>query len=92
MLGASVEVPTPEGTDRIEIPPGTQGGKTFRVKGKGMPRLRGSGRGDLYAHVFIEVPRDLSEKERTLVEALAQEMNVPIQSTGLMDRIRQLFS
>jgi len=62
------------------------------VRGKGMPRLRGSGRGDLYAHVFIDVPKNLSEKERALVEALAQEMGVPVQSAGLLDRIKQLFS
>ena len=92
VLGASVEIPTLDGTDRIEIPPGTPGGKTFRVKGKGMPRLRGSGRGDLFVHVVIEIPKNLSDKERALVEALAHEMDVPVQSTGLMERIRQLLS
>lgn len=92
VLGASVEVPALEDPEKIDIPPGTPGGKTFRLRGKGMPRLRGSGRGDLYAHVFIDVPKNLSEKERVLVEALAQEMDVPVQSAGLLDRIRQLFS
>jgi len=92
VLGASVEVPTLEEPETIDIPPGTPGGKTFRVRGKGMPRLRGSGRGDLYAHVFIGVPKNLSEKERALVEALAQEMGVPVQPAGLLDRFKQLFS
>lgn len=92
VLGASVEVPGIEEPETIDIPPGTPGGKTFRIRGKGMPRLRGSGRGDLYAHVFIDVPKNLNEKERTLVEALAQEMGVPVQSAGLLDRIKQLFS
>lgn len=92
VLGSMVEMPTLEGTEKVEIPPGTPGGKAIRIKGKGMPRLRGSGRGDLYAHVFIEVPRDLTERERALTEALAQEMKVPVESAGFIDKIRQLFS
>ncbi|MDO9509181.1 MAG: molecular chaperone DnaJ [Thermovirgaceae bacterium] len=91
-LGCSVEVPHLDGTERVDISPGTQGGKAIRIKGKGMPHIRSSGRGDLYAHVIIDVPQTLTERERALMEALAQEMNVEVQSAGLIDRIKQIFS
>jgi len=92
VLGGSVEVASIEGTEKVEISPGTQGGKAIRIKGKGMPRLKGSGRGDLYAHVVIDVPQSLTERERALMEGLAREMDVEVQSAGLIDRIRQIFS
>lgn len=92
-LGCEVEVPSVEGNHRLDIPAGTQSGATFRVKGKGMPRLSSGGRmGDLHVHVNVEVPRELNEKQRTLLEALAQEMNVSVvESTGFLDRMKKMF-
>ncbi len=72
VLGGEAEVPTLDGKVRLKIPAGTQGGKTFRLKGKGMPHLSDTTRhGDLYAKVRITVPRKLGRKERTLFEELA---------------------
>lgn len=74
ILGATVEVPTLEGkTLSVKIPPGTQPGQKMRLKGQGMPGLRGKGRGDLYVRPRIQVPRDLSERQRRLVQELAGE-------------------
>lgn len=71
-LGGEVSVPTLRGNPvQMKIPPGTQGGQTFRLSGLGMPR-RGGGYGDLFVRVNIAVPRNLTERERRLVMELAQ--------------------
>jgi molecular chaperone DnaJ len=69
-LGTTVEVPTPDGPVSVKVKPGTQDGTMLRVKGKGAPRLKGSGRGDLLARVKLSVPKKLSKREREAVEAL----------------------
>lgn len=72
VLGGNVTVPTLTGPVSLTIPSGTQGGQTFRLKGKGMPRLRQPEQaGDLLATVRIEIPAELSAKERELYEQLA---------------------
>jgi molecular chaperone DnaJ len=73
-LGGEVAVPTLDGVVMMKIPAGTQGGSTFRLKGKGMPRLRGSGRGDLMVKVNIEIPRTLGAEQRRLVEELEKSL------------------
>jgi curved DNA-binding protein len=70
-LGATVEVPTLEGRTRVKVPPGSSSGRRLRLKDEGMPGPRG-GRGDLYATVKIEVPKELSKEERQLFERLAE--------------------
>jgi len=73
VLGGKVTVPTLEGPVRLTIPAGTQGGKTFRLRGKGMPDLRDSKKyGDLLATINIEVPEKLTDEERALYEQLAK--------------------
>ena len=69
-LGATVEVPTPDGRVSLKVPPGTQDGKLLRIKGRGVPKLKGSGRGDLIARVRVTVPSKLSKAEREAVEQL----------------------
>ncbi len=69
VLGAEIDVPTLEGRVRLRVPPGTRTGKTFRVKGKGVARPRG-GVGDLLVKVEVDVPAELSEEERELLERL----------------------
>ena len=72
-LGGEAKVPTLKGTRlSMRIPGGTQSGQAFRLGGQGMPRLRGGGSGDLYARAKITVPKDLSERERELLEELAR--------------------
>ena len=72
VLGTEVEVPTLSGKVALKIPPETQNGKSFRLRGKGMPRLKGGGAGDLYAKVVVQLPANLSERERALFQELQE--------------------
>ncbi len=69
-LGSTVEVPTPEGRVSLKVPAGSQEGKLLRIRGKGAPRLRGSGRGDLLARLRVTVPTRLTKQEREAIENL----------------------
>jgi molecular chaperone DnaJ len=72
-LGATVQVPTPDGPVSLKVKPGTQEGTLLRVKGKGAPRLKGSGRGDVLARVRVSVPKKLRKRERELLEELQRQ-------------------
>ena len=63
-LGVEIEVPTLEGPVELRIPAGTQPGTTLRLRGKGMPRLRGTGRGDQRVRVRVVVPKRLGKRQR----------------------------
>ena len=69
-LGASVQVATPEGPISLKVPAGSQPGKLLKVKGRGAPKLKGGGKGDLLARVKLTVPEKVSKKERELLEEL----------------------
>jgi molecular chaperone DnaJ len=71
-LGGTIEVPTLNGNEKIKMPRGTQHGKVFRLKGKGVPHLRGYGRGDQLVQTLIEIPTKLNKKEEKLLEELAK--------------------
>jgi molecular chaperone DnaJ len=71
-LGARVEVETLDGTETVEIEPGTASGTTLRLRGQGIPNLGRRGRGDLFLTIAVETPRDLSKDERRLLEELAR--------------------
>ena len=73
-MGGEIEVPTIDGkTLRLKIPPGTQSDAKFRLKGYGMPRLKGGGRGDAFVVIAIEVPKKLNKKQKALVKELAEQ-------------------
>ena len=71
-VGGDVDVPTPDGVANLKIPSGTPNGKLFRLRGKGMPSLRGMGIGDLVVRIVFEVPQRLTAKQRGLLDDLAK--------------------
>ena len=73
-LGGHIDVPTLEETvTRVKIPPGTESGKQFRLKGKGMPVLRTKMMGDMYIQVDVETPKNLTKRQRELLEEFEKE-------------------
>ena len=96
-LGAEVEIPGIDGHDQpLNVPAGTQHGHEFRLRGQGVPHLRGRGRGDLRVHVVVDIPTRLSSAQRELFERLAEELDTPSNRSddedGVFSRIRGAFS
>ena len=79
VMGAELEIPTIDGKVKYNLPAGTQPGTTFRLRGKGIPELRGRGRGDQYVTVRVQVPTSLSGEQKEALRAYAEAMgeNVP---------------
>ncbi|MFX1252090.1 MAG: molecular chaperone DnaJ [Promethearchaeota archaeon] len=71
-LGAELEVPTLEGTTLLRIPAGTQSGQTFQLRGKGVPYIRGRGRGDIWIRVIVVTPQRLTKNQKTLLQELLE--------------------
>ena len=93
-LGGDVEVPLLEGgTAHVKVAPGTQPGKVLRVKGKGVPSLRGEGRGDLLVHLTVEVPSRLNARQRELLELFAKEGGeaVKARKKGFVEKAKKFF-
>jgi curved DNA-binding protein len=77
LLGGEVMVPTPKGSQlALKVPAETANGQRIRLTGQGMPRAKGTGRGDLYAEITVQLPRHLSEHEKTLFAELARERGI----------------
>jgi len=89
-LGDEVEVPTVDGQEKLSIPAGTQTGKTFRLREKGVPHLRGMGRGDEYVAVRVTTPTNISGRERQLFEELANldEHQIKPNERGFFDKVK----
>lgn len=93
-LGGQFDVPTVDGgKTRVKVPEGTQTGKQFRLKSKGMPVLRSSQMGDMYIQVVVETPRNLSRRQRELLEEFekASSEDTNPESAGFFARIRDFF-
>ncbi|VAW15470.1 Chaperone protein DnaJ [hydrothermal vent metagenome] len=94
-LGGSVEVPTVDGgRTKVTVPEGTQAGKQFRLKGKGMPVLRTQRHGDMYIQVTVETPQNLSKRQKELLgefETLSSEETHP-EAAGFFTRVKHFWS
>ena len=91
-LGDVVTVPTLDGEEELSIPAGTQTGDVFRIKGRGVPYLRRSGRGDQQVVVTVQTPTGLTDRQRELIEELGQSLGKEIiaqSERGFLDRVRE---
>ncbi len=93
VLGAEIKVPTLDGDDNLKIPAGTQPGKIFHMRGKGVPHLRRSGRGDQLVIVNVEVPSKLTKEQRELMEKLAETLGTQVKpkEKGFIDWLNDAF-
>jgi len=92
-LGATVEVPTLDGREQIEIPRGTQSGEVFKLKGCGMPHLRRRGRGDLLVQVYVEVAENLDAEHERLLRELAEleQRDVTPHRKSFFQKLKEYF-
>ena len=93
-LGTELELQTLEGTETLKVPEGTQSGKEFRLRGKGVPHLNERGKGDLVIEVRVETPQKMTKLQRDLMRQLSETMvteNTP-HSRGLFDKVKEIFS
>lgn len=94
-MGAKLEVPTLEGRARITVPPGTQSGKIFRLKDKGLPELQSYRRGDELIHVNVWIPKKFTDEERRLLEQLRDMPNFKPapgkEDRSFFDRVKDVF-
>lgn len=93
-LGASIEVPTLGGPVQMNLPAGTQSGRVFRLREKGVPRLGGGQRGDELVRVHVEVPSKLNKRQKELLEELGQTLGVESHPAGksFFDKMKGMFS
>lgn len=92
-LGGDIEVPTLKGSDRLTIPPGTQHGEIFKLKGKGLPDMRAYRHGDQVVQIMIEIPRKLSEKQKQLLRDFAstEDTSGMPQQRGFLDKLKDML-
>jgi molecular chaperone DnaJ len=91
-LGAKLELEALDGAATIDIPAGTQNGSSFRISGRGLPRARGAGRGDLIVDVHVRVPTKLTRKQRELLEEFARAGGEELDAgKGLLKRFKEAF-
>lgn len=94
-LGGTAEIPTIDGKARLKIAAGTQPGKVLRLRGKGLPKMNSSTKGDLLVNVMVYVPENLNDSEKTAIESLKDSQNiVPTKSVSerIFSRLRHIFN
>ncbi len=93
-LGSEINVPTLEGDDKLRIPAGTQPGRIFRMRGKGVPHLKRNGRGDQLVVVSVDIPKTITAEQRELFERLSETLGSEVipQERGFFDDLKDLIS
>jgi molecular chaperone DnaJ len=93
VLGAEIDVPTIDGKVKMKLPPGTQSGRIFRLRGKGLPVFGGAGKGDQLVKVLVEIPEKINRKQRKLIEELASELGIEThpQQSSFLAKLKALF-
>jgi molecular chaperone DnaJ len=94
-LGDEISVPTLDGDEKLSIPPGTQTGKVFRLRNKGVPHLRTSGRGDEMVVIDVMIPTNLTSEQKKLLKELAKTLGkevVPQREKTFLDKLKDVFS
>ena len=94
-LGDKVVVPTMEGEEALEIPIGTQPGKVFRLRGKGIPHLRRTGRGDMLVVIQVSIPTNLTGEQKRLLTDLSKTLGREViaqNEKGFLDKLKSIFS
>ena len=96
VLGNSVEIPTIGGKAKIKVEPGVQSGKILRLKGKGLPRIEGYGKGDLLVHINVWTPKNLNSDQKKMMEKMQKEDNfVPNpgrSEKSFFEKMKEMFS
>jgi molecular chaperone DnaJ len=92
-LGTEIDLLTFDGLQNVKIPEGSQGGSTVRLRGLGVPRLQGGGRGDLYVHVEVKTPSKLTREQKKLFEQLRETLPVENEphEKGILDKVKDYF-
>ena len=92
-LGADIKVPTLDGQVTMKVPEGTQPGKVMRIKGKGIPNLRGGSRGDQLVRIKVVVPTKLSDKQKDALRKFADisKDNINPEEKSFMDKVKDFF-
>jgi molecular chaperone DnaJ len=90
-LGGEIQVPTLEGDTTMHVAAGTQSASTYRLRGKGMPSVRGGGRGDELVTLHVVVPTKLTKRERELLESFARENGDAVDERSFLDRVKEAF-
>jgi molecular chaperone DnaJ len=91
-LGKDARVPTLEGEEELRIPPGTQHGRSFRLRAKGVPRLRSTGRGDMFVVTNVTIPSKLTKRQRELFKDLSREFgDEPEEDEGFLGKVKEAF-
>jgi molecular chaperone DnaJ len=96
VFGTQIEVPTIDGRAKIKIPPGTQSGKIFRLKGKGFPQINSYEKGDQLIHINVWTPQNISSEEKTILEKLSRSANFEPKpeknDKSFFDKVREMFN
>jgi molecular chaperone DnaJ len=92
-LGSQIDIPTLSGSEKLDIPAGSQHGEVFKLRGKGLPDIRAHRSGDELVQIVIEIPRKLNDRQRELLKEFAatEDGNVMPQRKGFMDKLKEVF-